>query len=107
VIFTLTIGGLEKVLIAGTFRMTETANRRCTASFRIDSADRSYRPAEGEEVTIEEDGNLIFGGLVDKPRERAQAGQKRPGISTLVNCIDFTVYTERRFVNETLAAGTL
>ncbi len=87
--------------------MTETANRRCTASFRIDSADRSYRPAEGEEVTIEEDGNLIFGGLVDKPRERAQAGQKRPGISTLVNCIDFTVYTERRFVNETLAAGTL
>jgi len=87
--------------------MTEAANRRCTASFRIDSADRSYRPAEGAEVTISEDSVLIFGGLVDRPSERAQAGQKRPGISTLVNAIDFTAYAERRFVNLTLAAGTL
>jgi hypothetical protein len=105
--FDLTIAGVPKLLITGTFRLTEAANRRCTASFRIDSADRSYRPAENAEVLISEDSVLIFGGLVDRPNERAQAGQKRPGISTLVNAIDFTAYAERRFVNLTLAAGTL
>ncbi len=105
--FDLIIGGTAKKLKAGSFRMTEAANRRCTASFQIDSQDRSYRPAEGAEVTISEDSVLIFGGLVDRPNERAQAGQKRPGISTLVNAIDFTAYAERRFVNLTLAAGTL
>jgi hypothetical protein len=105
--FDLTIDGTPQLLKSGTLRMLETANRRCTASFRIDSQDRSYRPTEGDEVTIEEDSVLIFAGLVDRPSERGFAGPRRPGISTTVNVVDFTVYAERRFVNLTLAAGTL
>jgi hypothetical protein len=105
--FDLTIDGTPQLLKSSTLRIQETANRRCTASFRIDSQDRSYRPAEGDEVTIEEDSVLIFAGLVDRPSERGFAGPRRPGISTTVNVVDFTVYAERRFVNLTLAAGTL
>ena len=106
-VFDLTIGGAAKELRAGSFSLKETANRRCTASFEIMSEDRSYRPAEGAEVIIEEDGTRIFGGLVDRPNESALAGCQRPGITTHVNAIDFTVYAERRFFNGTLAAGTL
>jgi hypothetical protein len=105
--FDLTIAGVPKELLAGTFSLKETANRRCTASFEIKSEDRSYRPAEGAEVIIEEDGTRIFGGLIDRPNESALAGCKRPGITTFVNTVDFTVYAERRFFNGTLAAGTL
>lgn len=105
--FELTIAGVAKQLKAGTFRLTETANRRCTAVFQLDSLDRSYRPAEGAEVIIEEDGARIFAGLVDRPSERGFGGPLHPGISTTVNVVDFTVYAERRFVNLTLAAGTL
>lgn len=106
-IFDLTIGGTAKELRAGTFSLRETTNRRCTATFEITSLDRSYRPAEGAEVIIEEDSVRIFGGLIDRPTESALAGCKRPGIATAVNAIDFTVYAERRFFNGTLAAGTL
>lgn len=105
--FDLSIAGVAKQLKAGTLRLTETANRRCTAVFRLDSLDRSYRPAEGAEVVIEEDSTRIFAGLVDRPSERGFGGPLHPGISTTVNVVDFTVYAERRFVNLTLAAGTL
>ena len=105
--FDLTIAGSEKLLKSGTLNIRETANRRATASFRIDSQDRSYRPAEGAEVIIEEDSVRIFGGLIDKPTERGFGGPRHPGISTTVNAVDFHVYAERRFVNVTLAAGTL
>lgn len=105
--FDLEIAGTSKLLKAGSFNLRETANRRCTASFQIDSEDRSYRPAEGAEVVIEEDGTRIFGGLIDSPSERGFGGPRHPGISTTVHATDFHVYAERRFVNLTLAAGTL
>lgn len=106
-VFDLTIDGVAKQLKAGTLHIKETANRRATASFRLDSLDRSYRPAEGDEVIIEEDSVRKFGGLIDSPKERGFGGPLHPGISTTINAVDFHVYAERRFVNETLAAGTL
>jgi hypothetical protein len=105
--FDLTIAGVAKQLKAGSLNIHLQANGRATASFRIDSVDRSYRPAIDAEVIMEEDGTRIFGGLIDRPAERALAGPIRPGISTTVNAVDYNAYTERRFVNETLAAGTL
>lgn len=104
--FELTVGGTPKLIKAGTLSMRETANRRCTVSFRLDSLDRSYRPAEGADVLIRVDGRLAFGGLVDKPYETGFGGPRNPGISTRVTAVDYQVYAERRFVNETFAEGT-
>lgn len=106
-IFDLTIAGVPKQLKAGTLNIHALANGRATASFRIDSQDRSYRPAIDAEVVMEEDGVRIFGGLIDRPAEKGFAGPRRPGISTTVNAVDYHVYAEWRYVNETLAAGTL
>lgn len=108
-IFGLTVAGSAQLLHAGSLSIRETASRRATASFRIDSQDRSYRPAENAEVIITEDAVRIFAGLVDRPTERSfdDGGPQVPGISTRVNVIDFHAYAERRFVNLTLAAGTL
>jgi hypothetical protein len=105
--FDLDIGGATKLLKAGSLNIRETANRRCTVSFQLDSVDRSYRAPEGEDVTITADSVLIFGGLIDKPRERGMGGPRFPGISTEITAVDYQVYAERRFVNLTLAAGTL
>lgn len=106
-IFGLTIAGSAKQLKSGTLSLDETTNRRCTASFSIDSQDRSYRPAEGAAVIIEEDGDRIFAGLIDAPHEAALAGPKRPGIRTSVTAVDFQVYAERKYFIGTIAAGTL
>ncbi len=106
--FSLTVAGVVKGLQSGTLSRNETANRRCTASFRLDSINRSYRPAEGAEVIITANGSRIFGGLIDSPNEQGLGGSsKLTGISTTVQAVDFTVYAERRYVNLTLAAGTL
>lgn len=106
-IFTLTIGGDAKELLAGSLEITLVANGRSTASFELLSEDRSYRPALDAEVFMEEDGEVIFGGLVDKPDERGFGSGHHPGITTTVNVVDFAAYTERRFVNLTIPAGTL
>lgn len=105
--FVLEIDGVQKLIKAGSLRLTETANRRCTASFQIDSLDRSYTVVEGKEMSITADAVLIFAGLTDKPKLRGFGGGHHPGTSNIVTAVDFQVYAERRFVNLTLAAGTL
>ncbi len=105
--FDLTIGGVAKQLLAGSLNIRQVTNSRHTASFELDSADRSYRPAMDAEVIMERDGTRIFGGLIDQKPEFAQAGPKRPGIRSRINVVDFGAYTERRFVNETFPEQTL
>jgi hypothetical protein len=106
-VFDLTIGGVAKLLKAGSLNIRQIANSRHTASFQLDSVDRSYRPAMDAEVIMEEDGVRVFGGLIDRPTEAALAGPLRPGIRTTINVVDFGAYTERRFVNETFPEQSL
>lgn len=104
----ITIAGDTKQVKAGSLHITMTANGRSTAAFQVESTDGTYRPAQDAQVIITEDGTRIFGGLLEEPKERGGAGGKGiPAIVTSVSAADFNVYAERRFVNGTLAAGTL
>lgn len=106
--FSITIGGVSKDLQRGTLEIRKTANQRGTASFEIASTDGSYRPALDAEVVITIDGTRVFGGLVDRPSERGVfRGGPNSSIKTKVNCYDFNHYAERRFVEGTIAAGSL
>lgn len=105
---TVTIGGVAKDIKARTLHISRTANGRATAKFAVESTDGSYRPAHDAVVVISDGGSPIFGGLVENPTERGSVeGKGVPAIITTVSCVDYHAYTERRFVNETLAAGTL
>ena len=106
-IFSLTIAGVAKLLKAGSLHIRQIANSRHTASFQLDSIDRSYRPAMDAEVIMEEDGTRVFGGLIDRPTEAALAGPLRPGIRTTINVVDFSAYTERRHISATFPEQTL
>jgi hypothetical protein len=103
----LTIGGTTKQFRAGTFHLTQTANGRSTLAFTVESTDGSYRPAQDAEVIVTEDGTRIFGGLLDQPREKGLVAGANAAIATAISAVDFNHYAERRYVNETLAAGTL
>lgn len=105
--FTLTIGGVDKELKAGSLRISQTANGRATALFTVLSLDRSYRPALDAAVIIEEDGNRILGGFVNGVHERGLGGGTHPAIETTVTVVDFNAYAELRYVNELIPAGTL
>lgn len=103
-IFDLTIAGVPKLLKAGSFRMSQVANGSTTVSFAIISQDRSYRPALDDEVIIEVNGTRIFGGIINRPVE---TGFNPSGIITYITATDFNDYAERRYVFETIPAGTL
>jgi hypothetical protein len=106
----LTIDGVQKYYRVGSLRISATNNGRKTASFDVRSNDGSYRPDRDEEVIITENGTRIFGGLVDKVTESSTIGDKwgsYAAISTRVSAVDFNHYPERRYVNETLASGSL
>lgn len=104
----LTINGATKLLRARTLRISMTANGRATCSFDVISADASYRPPLDDEVIITEGGTRIFGGLIDRPREVGLfKNGSHAGIVTKLSAVDFNAYVERRYVNETLVAGTL
>lgn len=106
-VFSLTIAGVAKLLKAGSLNIRQIINSRHTASFQLDSIDRSYRPARDAEVLIEEDGTRIFGGLIDRPLEAGMGGPRFPGIRTTINVVDFNAYTERRYVAEDFPEQTL
>lgn len=105
-----TIGGVSKSYVGGSLRINYTANYHATASFAIRSNDASYRPAYDDEVVVSLDGTPILGGLIDKPGESGVLGDATgayAAILTNVRVVDFSAYTARRYVSETLAAGTL
>lgn len=107
---TLTIGGVSKHYVVDSLRFSSTKNGNTSASFEIRSNDGTYRPALDADVVISENGTPIIGGLVDEPDEEGVLGDETGGYDALVthvNVISYHAYTERRFVNETLAAGTL
>jgi hypothetical protein len=105
--FALTIGGTPKKLQAGSLSIRKVANGRSTASFQLDSNNRSYRPPIDAAVTMSVNGVPLVGGLIDRPAEAGLLRGSRPGIRTTVNVVDFTAYTEWRYVNETFPAQTL
>lgn len=52
-------------------------------------------------------GWRIFGGEIQAPSERGFGNQGLSAIVTRVSAIDFNCYIDRRYINETISAGTL
>jgi len=103
----LTVGGAAQLPVVGSLRIAKVANGRGTASFKLKSLTGTYRPALDAEVIITENATRIFGGLLDRPRERGIVDGSSVGIMTTMDAVDFNAYTERVHVNETIPAGTL
>ena len=109
-VLALTIAGDSKRYVVSSLNVNYTLNGRTTASFDVRSNDASYRPALGAEVVLTDGGSTILGGVIQRVGERSVFGDSMGdanAIYTRVVVADYHSYTERRFVNETLAAGTL
>lgn len=107
---TLTIGGVSKTWRAGSLQISAAKNGRATASFEVVSTDATYRPALDAAVVIADVGVTKFGGLVNAPAESGVFGDAQGNnveITTRVTAVDYNAYAERRYVNETIPAGTL
>jgi len=104
--YAVTIGGVSKTFKGG-ITITETANGRNKLSAAVYSAAGSYRPAVGDEVIVTEDGTRIFGGNIDTPGETGAGGLGITPIVTNISAVDFNALADRRFIAETIAAGTL
>jgi len=107
---TVTIAGSQKAYRVGSLQLSSPVNGRQTASFEVRSNDGTYRPALDASVVIADGATTLFGGLIDSPEEEGVLGDDSgdyAAISTRINAVSYHAYTERRFVNLTLTAGTL
>jgi hypothetical protein len=105
--FTCTVDGLAVDVKEGSLRISQTANGRATASFTVISIDRSWRPNLRDEVIMSEDSSVIFGGVIERITEKGTFKGSHPGIQLVISAVDYNVYAERRYVAETIPAGTL
>lgn len=105
--FVVTIDGTPVLIKAGSLRIAQTANGRATASFTVLSEDRSYRPNIRDRVVMTEDGTTIFSGPIERVSERGMFSGSHPGIQLVISAADNNVYAERRYITESIPAGTL
>ena len=105
--FVVTIDGTPVDILAGSLRISQSANGRATASFTILSQDRSYRPNIRDRVVMTEDGTTIFSGPIERVSERGMFKGSHPGIQLVISAADNNVYAERRYITESIPAGTL
>lgn len=113
--YVLTIAGVTQSILSGSLSISDTANGRATFQCQVVSPDGSFTANLEDEVVLTESGTPIFGGLVDRPTKMGLGGtagsltgaSATAATTTTVSAQDFNGYAERRYVNETLAAGTM
>lgn len=107
--YVLTIGGTPKTLdvTKGELSLAPVLNGRDTLLFEITSHGAAYRATKRAEVTLTEDGTAIFGGFIEKVIEQGVFGSPSPDITQRCECVSYGILADRRFVTETIPAGTL
>lgn len=105
--YVITIGGSTKVFQSESLSISATANGVDTLSGEVYSANASYRPALDDEIIVTEDAVRIFGGTITGVTEVGFGGVGLTAIVNRISASDFNGIALRRYVNETLAAGTL
>jgi hypothetical protein len=103
----LIIGGEERQLQAPGLRVTEGMNGVNRLSGAVLCEDETYRPERRDEVFAIEDGERIFGGLLDAPSERAFGVAGGPVVLVQISATDFNAYAYGRHVVGQFAGGTL
>lgn len=105
--YVLTIAGVTRTIQRGTLEIIEALNSKAVLTFDLLDRGGSYRPSLDDEVLITENGTRIFGGTIDKIRERAHPDDIG-GDSLLftVTCEDFSGLAAWRRINTAIPAGT-
>jgi hypothetical protein len=97
---TLTIGGVDRTSLIqfGSLRIADQVNQATdTADFIIEEyGTQTFRPEPGAEVTIERDGELIYGGVIIA----VEQGESNGFIQHDVSCKDYSHYFDSKIVNE-------
>lgn len=131
--FVLTIDGVEKKMLRD-WEIHATANGRSVMRFRVIGFDynaepatvsggfllslvfmqavsvggeTTYRPSLDEEVIFMEDGEVLFGGLIEGLSEAGVGDVGLEKIVTTVIARDFNTLATRRYFSGTIPAGTL
>lgn len=109
--YSVQINGVERDCRLWSLQINEAMNRAAVFTGEFISEDATFRPALDDEIVIRETGDaerVIFGGIIDHAPESSVDGHVAiDAIATRVNAVDFRVYCDWRYVNETFAAGTL
>jgi len=105
-VWSVTIGGVERDCALGSLNIQEVANGVNTMRAAFKSVAGAFRPALGADIVITRDAVRVWGGFVDKTAESGADGQPIDDIETLVDSVAYNSIGERRFVYETIAAGS-
>ncbi len=105
-VYVLFVNGVERPLRMDSLSFQGVVNGRDVMSCSILSEDGAYRPSLAHEAVLTEDGTPIFGGVIRLTEEEGADRQPLPLISTRITCDSFNVFAERRFVTETIPAGS-
>lgn len=109
--YSVTIAGTERDCTLESFDLRESINRVPVLAAEFVSSDASFRPAIDQEIIVTEDAGSpaerIFGGVIESAEESGEGGPAVTAIVTRINAVGFASYADRRYVNATLAAGTL
>jgi hypothetical protein len=106
VVYRLKIAGVERPLRLGSLSLQTVVNGRHVMSCAVLSEAGAYRPTCGEEAELLEDDAPIFGGVIRVVEEAGADGLPIAHISSRITCDSFNVFAERRFVTETIPAGS-
>lgn len=101
-----TINGTEREVLLSSFSLERTANGRDVLQCEVLSEDGSVRPGLDEEVRFVQDGEVLFAGLIISARERGADGMPIEAITTEITANDYKALAARRYVNETIPAGS-
>lgn len=105
-VYILTVNSIERPLRLGSLSFQGVVNGRDVMSCSILSEEGAYRPTLAHEVVLTEDGTPIFGGVIRMTEEEGADQQPIDTIATRITCDSFNVFAERRFVTETIPAGS-
>lgn len=95
------IDGVDKTesIIWNSFSIKNNINNQtdeCVFKVRKTTGN-TYKPSLGDEVVVEEDGDNIYGGIIVRSVESAEAGGN---IIYEIKCADYTQYLKRQLVIE-------
>jgi hypothetical protein len=77
-----------------------------TARAEIYSEDGSFIPLVDDEVVIEEDGDVIFAGLIVTAKTKGIGGIGSDAVTTSISMSDYSTYASFRYADVTIPAGT-
>lgn len=88
-----TVGGNQVTVRKNSLSISDKLNERTTCGFVV--IEPVFAITKGVEVTVEDDGIIVFAGKVFKPRS---AGDKSKEIS--VSCTDYSILADKRIIAE-------